>query len=110
MESKNKIIKYAVLTDGDDTTIIANNGSIVTVHHNGFHLLTTYYQNEVDKFTFDSAMWDKLAEGKQYLHDWEDKQVIDEEVILDAIEWMNVVCHDFKKVSFNKLVKEFNNL
>jgi hypothetical protein len=110
-KEKKKVVKYAVKKHSKtEATIIVDDGGIVTIHHNEFHLISTYYQERADKFTFDDEMWENLAEGKEYMKDWEDKQVIDEEVIFDAIEWMNVVCHDFKKVSFNKLVKEFNNL
>ena len=107
------IVKYAVKKNSKtEAIIIVEDGGVATIHNNGFHLLTTYYQDRAEKFTFDETMWDKLAEGKEYLNDWEDKQLIDDNVIQDAIEWLYVCTEDFefKKVSFNKLVKEFNNL
>ena len=107
-----KVVKYAVKKESKtNAIIIVEDGGIATIHHNGFHLLTTYYQDRADKFTFDDAMWDKLAEGKEYLHDWEDKQVIDKKVIQDAIEWLYVSTEEFKfkKVGFTDLVTEYNN-
>jgi hypothetical protein len=108
------IIKYAVIEDGDDSTIITEDGGIATVYNNGEYIIAELYQDKPEKFDFseESTMFDELAEGKKYLEDYEDKQEIDDEVIQDCLNWL-VFSPDydeftFKKVPFHILVKEYN--
>ena len=60
-------------------------GGIATCFHNGSHMVTEYYQSR----TFDKDPdFDKLAEGKKYIKDWENKHFIDSEIIKDALNWL----------------------
>lgn len=91
----------------NDITILTQDGGIATIHkvEDEDRYLTTYYQNRCDA-TFDDEMWDALSEGKVYHKDWYNKKEIDEDMIIDALEWLNVVCHDFEKVEFNFLTNQ----
>lgn len=91
----------------NDITILTQDGGIATIHkvEDDNRYLTTLYQDKCDA-TFDDEMWDRLREGKVYLKDWHDKSEIDEEMIDDALEWLNVFCHDFEKVDFDFLTNQ----
>lgn len=103
-------MKYAIsiTEDAPDTevTIFTENGGITTTYHNGEHLLSEMYQDRVD--FFDSEVFDRL-EGKIYIRDWENKQVVDQEVIQQAIEWLCPSCDTFIEVDFHQLVKDYNH-
>ena len=66
------------------------------------HLRTEYYQ---DRFTKDfTDLWTELSEGKMYSTDWDGsdiehpfKEVVDEQVIDDAIAWLCVGCGKYDK-------------
>ena len=87
-------IKYRVIEDGNaEYTIVVEDGGVATLHHNGYHMLTTYYQDRVTEETSKDTIWDELAEGKVYIKDWEgitdaptDKQL--EEMVIDALNWL----------------------
>ena len=68
-----------------ECTIRTQDGGIATCHHNGEHMLTEYYQNRTHEI---KPNWCELAEGKMYIKDWEDKQTIDSEIIMDALNWL----------------------
>ena len=87
-----KEVKYAVIpTSNTEMMVIVQDGGIATCHHNGFHLLTEYYQDRIEKENVGSEeFWDKLAEGKMYCHDWEEKQEWDEEVVKDMLNWLYI--------------------
>lgn len=91
----------------NDITILTQDGGVATIHkvEDEDRYLTTYYQDRCDA-TFDDAMWDRLSEGKVYLKDWHDKTSIDQQMIDDALEWLNVFCHDFEQVDFNFLTNQ----
>jgi len=102
-------MKYAVgfLNKETDATVILEDGGIVTVHHNGEHLISTYYQDRLESYNLESLS--TLCEGKVHLKDWQYKQVIDEEVIQDAIGWLCPFCDEFSKVSWNEIINQINN-
>lgn len=70
-----------------------SDGTVAMVHHNGKHMLTTYYQNRRDvcgdtwKRPVSDEELEQLASSKAYLNDWVNKQEIDGEIIQDALDW-----------------------
>ena len=78
---------------GSEATIRTADGGIATCHHSGEHIITSYYQSRTTAVEPD---FDELAEGKMYLKDWEDKQEIDSEVIMDALAWLVMPQPEFK--------------
>lgn len=87
-------IKYRVIEDGDaEYTIVVEDGGVATLHHNGHHMLTTYYQDRITEETSKDEIWDELAEGKAYIKDWEGiteaptKKEL-EEMVMDAVDWL----------------------
>jgi len=103
-------MNYAVRMDQkDEATIIMEDGGYATLHHNGEHIITTYYQNRVELFTFNYRMWNLLDSGIVYVKDWHTKQDIDSEAIQDALQWLCVGCGDsFTEIPFQELVDNFN--
>lgn len=102
-------MQYSVIKDSDDTTIILEDGGIATIHNNGEHLITTYFQSRVDKFTFDDDMWSKLDDGKQYIRDWAGQTKVTDALILDALRWMAIGVNEFTEVNSHHLISNFNN-
>jgi hypothetical protein len=100
-------MKYAIYKHSEnEVDIILEDGGVATVHHNGEHLLTTYYQDRVH--AIDDEMWDVLADGNTYTKDWNDKQVVDAEVIDDAIDWLCPFTSNVEEVSYES-IKEIIN-
>lgn len=91
---------YSIITEGDDVTIIVEDGGIATIHSNGDHLVTTYYQNKIKSFF-------ALAEGKQYAKDWEENNINDT-IILDALNWLhpNLQPNEFNKVEPTPIMRK----
>jgi len=94
--SENKVfytVKEMLLENGEldsnDITIRTDDGGVATIHHNGDHFVTTYYQSRDSDFEVD---WDELAEGKAYHKDWDKGKDdgIDDEMIEDALRWLVV--------------------
>lgn len=85
------------------TQILDSSGGLVEIHHNGINFVSTYFQDRIEG-AFTKSSWLKLADSKQYCKDWdESKTKIDQEMIDDALEWLNVFCKDFEKVNFKSL-------
>lgn len=101
-------VNYAVIESGDSgVMVIVQDGGIATCHNNGFHLITEYYQDRIEKENVGSEnFWDILAEGKMYVKDWEDKQEWDEEVVQDMLEWLYCATEE---VEFVKCELDFEN-
>lgn len=102
-------MQYSIINDSDDTTIILEDGGVATIHSNGEHLITTYYQSRVEKFTFDDEMWGILDEGKQYVRDWVGQTKVTDALILDALRWLALGVNDFTEVNSHQLISNFNN-
>lgn len=102
------VVKYAVIpTDDTEMMVMVQDGGIATCHHNGECILTEYYQSRVEKENVGSGdFWDILAEGKMYVKDWVDKQIWDEEVVQDMLNWLYVATDD---VLFVKCELDFEN-
>lgn len=65
--------------------IRTEDGGIATCHHNGAHMLTEYYHERSQE---REPNWDELAKHKMSIKDWESKQEIDTEIIMDALNWL----------------------
>jgi hypothetical protein len=89
-----------------DATILLEDGGVVEIHHNGMHIVSTYYQDRLESYDQDNL--DRISEGKTYCKDWEQKFLIDDEVIEDALTWLCMFCPEFTKVDFDTLTSEFN--
>ncbi len=101
-------MKYAVkLFTASDATILMEGGGIVEVNHNGMHLISTYYQDRIERYDQDNL--DGISEGKTYCKDWESKWTVDDEIIQDALGWLCPFCDGFSKVSWNEVVNIINN-
>jgi thiamine biosynthesis protein ThiC len=103
------IVLYAVNKTGNGdhlTQILTDDGSIVEIHHNGENFVTTYFQDRCDA-TFDDDMWIKMADSKQYMKDWDESITeITDEMINDALEWLNVFAKEFREVDFQFLCNQ----
>jgi hypothetical protein len=100
-------MRYAKQKTGNEMTIVTEDGGVVTVHHNGTHMITTYYQDRVEQF--DENMWEELDSSKQYLHDWKGKQEVDDEIVQDALEWLSPMDNDFVEEDYYLFTTEFNH-
>lgn len=95
----------------NDITILTQDGGIATIHkvedgeNEWGRYISTYYQDRCDA-TFGEEMWDRLWDSKVYFKDWSNKTDIDQQMIDDALEWLNVFCHDFEQVDFNFLTNQ----
>lgn len=87
---KAKVIFYS----DNEADVFMDDGGVATFHHNEEHMITTYYQNRVipEMLNEEETIWDVLGEGKSYARDWEDKQVVDDEMIEDATNWLCLGC------------------
>lgn len=83
MENMTAIIR----TDQEDLDIYLSDGGVASLHHNGSHMVTTYYQSRIKDIN-NPNNWEILSEGKVYTKDWEDRQEADDDMILDAIIWL----------------------
>ena len=103
-----QIVNYAVIPSSKtEMMVIVQDGGVATCHHNGSHILTEYYQDRIEKDNVGSEeFWDKLAEGKMYCHDWEDKQTWDEEVVKYMLNWLYI---STGQVEFVKCELDFEN-
>jgi hypothetical protein len=94
----------------NDITILTQDGGVATIHKvEGEHrYLTTYYQDRTAMPLFDDFMWDTLSEGKAYHKDWVDKDKIDNEMIMDALNWLMAFVPDeqFEQVEFYFLTNQ----
>ena len=79
-----KVVIYG--NDENEVDIFMSDFGVATMHHNGEHMLTTYYQDRVEEN--HPELWEKLNEGKSYMTDWIDKQEFDDEMMMDAILWL----------------------
>lgn len=102
-------MKYRIANQTDidtDFDIITEDGGIVSVHHNGETLVSTYYQNRLTHVT-GYHLWDELAEGSSYVKEW-DEDTEQDEIVKDALDWLvfpspAIWVHDEKL--FNHLIK-----
>lgn len=103
-------MRYAkfISKDGREGTIIAEDGGIVDVHHNGEHVVATLYQDRVKKF--DDQMWDKLGEGKSQSKDFENKDTLDDEIVVFAQNWLCPSATTWEEAEYTELIKHIECL
>ena len=73
-------------TSNTECDIFMSDGGVASIHHNGEHIITTYYQDRCD--SEDEYIWEKLSEGKVYCKDWEGEDKITDEMLEDAVQWL----------------------
>lgn len=87
-------LNNTILVVGDHRSmdIFLLDGSVASIHHNGFNFLTTYIQNRVtpdDLRNPDFWNLEVIIDSKQYLKDWsKSKKFISSKMILDAANWL----------------------
>lgn len=80
-------MKYRIIRNIDDEfDVITEDGGVASVHHNGFHLITTYYQTRLTDISGENV-WDELSDGEIHLKDWEEG-ASEQEIIKDALDWL----------------------
>jgi len=80
--------KFRVEFNGEDTDVLAPDGGVAVIRHNGEMMLTDYYQEKIDPSWDEDDKWDLLAEGKMYCKEWPGEDEITDEIIDDAIGWL----------------------
>ena len=82
-------MKAKVIFDTEnEADVYMSDGGVASFHHNGEHMITTYYQDRIEYGYNEEDIWEKLAEGKVYCSDWKDKHIVDDEMIEDAVAWL----------------------
>ena len=67
--------------------VIVEDGGVVSVHHNGENLVSTYYHNRITEEMDPEDFWDELGSGKANMKDWPDGTHRDA-IIQDALDWL----------------------
>lgn len=91
-------------TDSTEADVFMSDGGVATMHHNGEHIITTYYQRRVVAEEMEQEgiedIWEFLSEGKAYCKDWEGEDKVTMEMIKDAVHWL--------APAFKTTIQEFN--
>jgi hypothetical protein len=87
------VVKFIVVLPKENdseqnTLIICEDGGVATLHHNGEHIIAELYQNRVTKNTLLSNMFDELSEGKMYIKDYPNDNVVNSVHIKECAEWL----------------------
>lgn len=86
-------VKVLVIRSKDGADIFIEDGGVASVFYSDASecgkFVTDYYQRRIIKpvKSFDK-LWENLAEGSMYSHDWDNKKSVDKEIIDDAIGWL----------------------
>lgn len=103
-------IKYYVFITDSELTVIMGDGGVATAYKPEDHFKTNYYQTRLTKDSNLDTMWDKLGEGEMYWGDWDGtklsrKDAIDDEMILDAAEWLFMATEpvEFERINMGEL-------
>ena len=88
-----KTVKFLILlpseTDGEqNTTIIAQDGGVASLHHNQEHMLAELYQSRITPDTKIVDMWETLSEGKMYYKDYEGFEELKPHMIIESCNWL----------------------
>lgn len=110
-----KITAHVFILEDNEVDIIMSDGGHASIHHNGEHMLTTYYQSRLD-LSIDNVddMLTDLSNGKAYHNDWEGEDELSDEMIKDAIDWLVVgndieswetIEHDWDMDELKRIIK-----
>jgi len=80
------MIKYAVLDDVEQLVVVTKEGDIATGHYNDNCIILNYYGNKISKNFNIDRVWDELNIGRRYWKELENKQEIDQDVIILMLE------------------------
>ena len=77
--------------DSTHSDFFFNNGYFATAYHNEEHMITEYYKSPIDIELFQEGNREDLYEMLSYTpmvnKDWPDKQVVDEEIVTDILDY-----------------------
>lgn len=85
---------FVVVSDNYELDIVLEDGGIASIHHNGEHFLTSYYQDRptIEQYK-NNTMFDAdspMNDSKMYLNDWDEGiDMINLDMIYDAAEWLD---------------------
>ena len=90
-----RIISNVPFGDSNEDTTHADfffsDGYMATAYHNEEHMITEYYKAPLDKELFKPWKQEELHEMLSYTpmanKDWPDKQVVDEEIVTDILDY-----------------------
>jgi len=103
-------MNYAVqIVNNDEVNVLMEDGGVVSLYRNedDGHWVSIYYQNRPT--LFDKFMWYELDEGKQYIKDWTETDLMPR-MIMDALEWLRPSDVVFNKVDTLYLMRTYNEL
>lgn len=87
-------MKYRIITEPDEITIITEDGGVVCVREaesidtEPRETVTDYYSMKLTEIDILNDIWEELAEGTIYCTDWETAKFDSDEVIKDALNWL----------------------
>tara|TARA_B110000495_G_C23020687_1_gene605482 strand:- start:1921 stop:2256 length:336 start_codon:yes stop_codon:yes gene_type:complete len=80
-----------VLDDCQHADFFFSNGYLATCYHNEECMITEYYQKPMDVKLFETGseteLWELADSNKMSYNEWPEKQVIDEEMITDVLDY-----------------------
>jgi hypothetical protein len=86
-----KDVEYTIIRDTSDSAVlILEDGSISSYYHNGDNVVVEYYQDRLtpDMLDCEDIPWDRLSEGKMYVQDLMEEDMLGESVIQSMLWWM----------------------
>ena len=80
-----------VLDECTSADFFFSDGYIASCYYNEEHMITEYYMKPVDVELFDKVNHDELGNALSYIKmqykSWENKQFIDEEIVIDILDY-----------------------
>ena len=80
-----------VLDDCQHADFYFSNGYLASCYHNDEHMLTEYYSEPMNVKLFEGGseteLWEHAANTKLHTKEWNDKEFIDEEMIIDILDY-----------------------
>lgn len=108
--AEDRSVQFAVIVNGDDITVIAQDGGVSEICMEAGNIHTMYYQNRVDRLAFDLRPSDQemqeLYDGKGYRADWKDEVTLTLPLILDAVGWMTLGSTDCPHLESAKMSED----
>jgi hypothetical protein len=101
-------MNYAVqIVNNDEVNVLMEDGGVVSLYRNedDGHWVSIYYQNRPT--LFDKFMWYELDEGKQYMKDWTETDLMPR-MITDALKWLCPTAESFNRVDTFSLIRTYN--